>query len=170
MIVKVLGAILVVLGCGSVGFMKVAAHKREETALRQLINALDFMEWELQYRQTPLPQLCRSAGENIEGGVQSVLCELSEELEQQIAPDAQTCMEVALLKFPELPKLLKENFRQLGCSLGRFDLSGQIQGIEAVRDRTQQNLKQHCQNKDARLRCYQALGLCAGSALVVLFL
>lgn len=170
MTVKVIGGICVILGCGSVGFMKAAAHKRTESLLRRLISGLDFMQWELEYRRTPLPQLCSGAAEHCPGMVGKVFAALSEELSSQLAPDAQTCMNAALTKFPELPPSLRASFRQLGQSLGRFDLPGQLQGIEAIRQMTHREVEQLCKNKEARLRCYQALGLCAGAALVVLFL
>ena len=59
---------------------------------------------------------------------------------------------------------------QLGDSLGRFDLSGQIQGLASVQKRAEFELEQLRRNQDVRLRSYQTLGLCAGAALVVLFL
>lgn len=170
MTVKALGAIFVFLGCSSVGFLLVASHKKEEAGLRQLLLALDFMECELHYKLLPLPQLCRSTSEHSCGGVQKAMAALVRELEAQVAPDAQSCMEMVLLQLPELPRLLQKNLRQLGHSLGRFDIDGQLQGIDTVRNMAQQDLTALCHNKEARLRCYQALGLCAGSALVVLFL
>ena len=62
MSIKWIGAILVIVGCGGVGFSMAAAYRRQETALRELMGTLDFMSWELQFRLTPLPELCRRAG------------------------------------------------------------------------------------------------------------
>ena len=167
MTTKLLGAILVFLGCSGVGFMMVALHRREEGVLRQMITALEFMECELQYRLTPLPQLCRKTADNSDGYIQKVMLALADELEHQIAPDVSTCMHAALQRTPKLPQLLRENFIQLGELLGHFDLPGQMRGIEMVRCLVGQDLDSLCENKDARLRCYQTLGLCAGSALVI---
>ena len=50
-----IGAVLVIAGCGGFGFSIAAGYKREESTLRQLIQALNTMEWELSYRLTPLP-------------------------------------------------------------------------------------------------------------------
>ena len=57
MILKVIGVILVIAGCGGVGFRIAANHRLEEKTLRQLIGILDYMECELQYRLTPLDLL-----------------------------------------------------------------------------------------------------------------
>ena len=58
----------------------------------------------------------------------------------------------------------------LGASLGRFDLQGQLQGIESVRAQCRKDLAELEDNRDQRLRSYQTLGLCAGCALAILFL
>jgi hypothetical protein len=60
--------------------------------------------------------------------------------------------------------------RELGQSLGRFDLNGQLLGIAAVRNTCRSKLQQFEKNKEVRLRSYQTLGLCAGAALAILFI
>ncbi len=170
MSIKLIGAGLIIAGCGSVGFSMASAHRREETALRQLSSALDFMECELQYRLTPLPELCRNAAADCSGCIKDVLLCLASELENQIAPDASACMNAAIAKTAKLPRRVQKNFMELGVSLGRFDLQGQLQGLENARQLCRRDLEELSQNRDVRLRSYQTLGLCAGSALAVLFL
>lgn len=169
MMYKVLGAALVFGGCGGFGFAMAAACRREEGDLRQLIRALEYMSCELSYRQTPLPQLCRSAASIATGTVAHILTELSRQLEGQLAPDAQVCMHEALEKTrpgPVLGRLLSE----LGATLGRFDLPGQLRGLDGSLRAAELALREHRQGKGSRLRSYQTLGLCAGAALAILFL
>lgn len=166
---KWIGAVLVILGCGGIGFQMAASHKMEEQTLRRLINALDFMECELQYRLTPLPDLCRSAGRENNGPVREVLLSLADELEAQAAPDVESCMIAALSK-SEIGVRAREMLTVLGCSLGRFDLPGQLKGLEAVRTACRRELEELTSNRDVRLRSYQTLGLCAGAALAILFI
>lgn len=164
-----IGAVLVIAGCGMVGFSMAAAHRKEENALRQLIGALDYMECELQYRLTPLPELCRQAGAESQGCVGHVLTNLSQELECQISPDVESCMNAALLPCGELPKRSRQAFQIMGASLGRFDMEGQIKGLEAVRSFCRRELEGLSTNREERLRSYQTLGICAGAALAILF-
>ena len=166
---KLFGALLVICGCGGMGFSIAAASKREEAALRQLIGALDFMECELQYHLTPLPELCRQAGRETKGTIQQILTVLAHELECQISPDVESCMRAALAICPEIPKRVRQAFEIMGSSLGRFDMEGQIKGLEAVRGFCRRELEGLSQNRDSRLRSYQTLGLCAGAALAILF-
>ncbi len=169
MSIKWIGALCVIAGCGGFGFSLAAAHLREERALRQLISALDLMACELQYRLTPLPDLCRLAGEDAKGCVQTVLFALSNELEAQISPDVATCMCAALNTSGDIPPCTREQLLLLGRSLGRFDLPGQLKGLDAVRSTCRSKLESLTVNKEPRLRSYQTLGLCAGAALAILF-
>lgn len=167
---KLIGAALIIAGCGGVGFSMAAAHRREEKALRQLIRALDYMGCELQYRLTPLPELCRYAASESGGAVSQVLVQLASELEAQVAPDAGSCMNAVLSKTSGLPPRTRKNFQLLGVSLGQFDLQGQLTGLETARKQCRRELDELSKNRDVRLRSYQTLGLCAGSALAILFL
>ena len=168
--VKLIGAVLIIAACGGVGFSMAASHRREESALRQLVAALDYMGCELQYHLLPLPELCRRAAGACTGPVRSVLESLAAELDSQIAPDAAACMTAALAKTPKLPHRLRKNLAELGTSLGRFDLPGQLKGLEAARISCRRDLEELSRDRDVRLRSYQTLGLCAGCALAILFL
>lgn len=170
MSLKLLGAVCIICACGGMGFSMAAAHRREETALRQLIQVLDHMGCELQYRLTSLPELCRSASQDVGGCVGQVLKNLTLELEAQIAPDAATCMRAAVEKVGKLPPSVRKNLLTLGISLGRYDLPGQMKGIDSVRIQCRTDLEALTANREVRLRSYQTLGLCAGCALAILFL
>ncbi len=170
MSIKIIGAVLIVLGCGLFGFLYAAAHRRETRYLRQYISALEFMEWELQYRLTPLPELCNITSGLCDGCLRKLFMALSNELEAQMDPDAAQCVRKVLEKTADLPKLTKIAFAQLGPILGRFDLDGQCKGLVSLRSDATQLLKKHSENQDVRIRSYQTLGICAGAAMVILFI
>ncbi len=169
MILKLIGAVLVLAGCGGIGFRIAANHRFEEKNLRQLIGILDYMECELQYRLTPLPELCRQASKEFSGMLGEVFWELSVEMEAQISPDLATCMSAAVEKAAKLSPLAREQLLLLGKSVGRFDMEGQLKGLEAVRHECRRQIEALSVNRDSRLRSYQTLGLCAGAALAILF-
>ena len=64
---------------------------------------------------------------------------------------------------------VRELLNQFGQTLGCFDLKGQLLGIEEVRSQCAAALDQLALGREDRLRSYQTLGLCAGAALVILF-
>ena len=170
MSVKMIGAIIIIVACGSVGFSMAAAHRQEENTLRQLLNALEIMSCELQQRLLPLPHLCQIAGNTCRGDIARLFHKLSDELERQIAPDATVCVDIALAAFPKLPPITREVFTQLGISLGQYNMEGQLNGLQIAKKQCQNALDSLNQNRDNRLRSYQTLGLCAGAALAILLL
>lgn len=167
---KLLGAVLVVLGCGSAGFACAAAHRYQVQSLQQLIRAIEYMDCDLQYQMTPLPDLCNGASTMCTGCVKAVFQDLGTELGKQAVPNATACMHTVILNHPNLQERMVRILLQLGDTLGRFDLRGQVQGLESVKKQAEFQLEQLRANQDVRLRNYQTLGLCAGAALVVLFL
>lgn len=166
---KWVGAILVIAGCGGGGFSIASSYKREEKYLKQMVSVLQYMESELQYRLTPLPELCRRAGEEAGGILREILFALAKELGLQVSPDAYSCMMAAMRKSRDIPKSLRRVLLQLGHTLGRFDLNGQLCGLQAVRTQCEIELKKYEKDRDIRLRSYQTLGICAGVALAILF-
>ena len=170
MTLKWIGAALIICCCGGFGFRMAAGFRREESALQALERALLLMHNELQYRLTPLPLLCKIASEQCDGTLRKVLCSFSEELETQVAPDVSHCMAAALNRYPQLPSVTKELLRQFGNTAGQFDLQGQISGIEHLQNLCKYNIQQLSVNRETRLRNYETLGLCAGAALVILFI
>ena len=170
MIVKILGSALVVAGCGGFGFKIAASRRKEEKMLRNLISALDFMECELQYRMSALPDLCRSTAAECSGQLQVVFRNFSTELEDQISPDVSSCMRAVLAKHAHLPSCTYEALCMLGESLGRFDMIGQLKGLEAVRAECRRKLNILSTGSDVVVRSYQTLGLCAGAAVVILLI
>lgn len=168
MIWKWIGAMLVIAGCGAVGFSVASNHRKTEAGLRHLKEALAYMESELSYRLTPLPDLCRLAGSEMKGMIGRAFLQFAGELDSQISPNVSACVNGMLCRI-ELPGAVQEGFRQLGTSMGRFDLEGQLKGLELVQEYCDRELEKMSQNRDERLRSYQTLGLCAGAALAILF-
>ena len=169
MSIKWIGAILVIIGCGGMGFSMAAGYRREERMLRTLIRGLDYMTCELQFRLPPLPQLSRQAGQECGGMVGQAMTALGEALDSQICPDVESCMCAALAQVDRLPPSVMEALKLLGKSLGRFDLDGQLQGLEQVRAHCRRVLSELEKGRDQRVRGYQTLGVCTGAALAILF-
>ena len=166
---KFIGAMLIVAGCGGYGFMTAFYWKREELALRQLVGNLEFMECELQYRLTPLPELCgQTAGER--SSLTSEFWKLLEvELGQRSEVDAACCVQSVLNRCTKLPEHTRLALKMLGQTLGRFDLDGQLQGLKSLKDHCYAQLEFMGHDREIRLRSYQTLGICTGIALAIIF-
>lgn len=167
---KWIGAILIIASCSGCGFSVAAGKRREEILLYQLMEVLQIIESDLQYRLTPLPELCRMAAGETKGILRSVFWNLNRELHCQKFPDAGSCMYAAIQCSGEIPARVRRLLVQLGHTLGKFDLQGQIQGIQSVRKRCEESIVYIRKNRDERLRSYQTLGICAGAALAIILI
>ena len=165
-----IGSALIILGCGGVGFLMAYQEKRELYCLRQLMRALEYMDAELSYHLTALPELFRSAAALVGDPVRCLLLKMAVELDRQILPNATYCMEAAIAQVPELPKHTVQACQELGSALGCFDLEGQRKGIASVMTFCHRACEELEKNRPQRLRSYQTLGLCAGAALVILLI
>ncbi len=168
--IRIIGAIFIMVSCGGFGFLMAANHKKETRTLRNLVNALEFMECELSYRLTPLPELCRSTAAGTTGVLKEVFNHLAEELENQITPNAEECMIAAIKRVRDVPLLTKHILDSFAGTLGCFDVDGQVKCIRNVRNEAHDALQRCCADQNTRLRNYQTLGLCAGAAIVILII
>lgn len=168
MISKILGALLILTGCGGFGMMVCFSYKREEEMLRQMIHAMDFIQCELQFRMTPLPELCEQAGKSCKGRISPFWMHLSDELRKQEAADVSGCVEAAKKSSGTFPPRVDKAIEILSLSLGQFDAPGQLQALESARSHCRGELESMGFNRDNRLRSYQTLGICTGVALVIL--
>lgn len=168
--IKWMGAIMVISVCGGWGIAMSSAYRRQERLLRKLLRVLQMMRWEIRYRLTDLPSLCKLAAKDCGGILRDVLLDLSRELTWNSTPDASGCMVSVLSRYAALPSPVKRILRHLGKIMGRYDLEGQLEGMECVISECRRELKELLQGRDVRLKSYKTLGFCAGAALVILFI
>ena len=168
MYIRIIGAFFIIGGSGGVGITMAIQYMRSYKALKQLISALETMICEVRYRLSPLSVMCREAARCVDGGIRKLFLTFSQELEDQISPDAYQCMCSSIQKTEQLPSVVVNHLKRLGKSLGQFDLEGQIRMMESVREDCLKDLLNMDENKKYRIRSYQTLSLCAGAALAVL--
>ncbi len=170
MMLKVLGVALTVVSCGIVGFQIASTYLNEISQFKQLIRALEFMENELLYRRTPLPDLCRRVSGDATGKITHIFDKLASILDTQVSSNVEQCMHIALSETEGLSKEFTSVMKQLGNNLGKYDIEGQINGIRSVKDECGSVLKSLENNQSERVRSIKTLGLCAGAAVAILLI
>lgn len=166
---KLIGSICVIVACGGAGFMMAIQYISQIRVFADMIIILNYMESEIQYRCTPLPLLCRQAAVQVNGKLRFVFECLADELEAQIAPNAELCMISVLDKLGITDVSIRTTLLGLSCNLGKFDIEGQLRALESARNICSENLKQLQKGREQRIRSYQTLGLCTGAAIAILF-
>lgn len=170
MILKLMGGILILLSCSGLGFQIAGSYYAERQLLQQWISALDFIQCELQYRMTSLPEICRQAGENGSGKIRTFFFCLAQELDQQLLPDVRGCMDAAINRVSDLPQSVLTSMEELGNTLGRFDTDGQVHQLESARQNSRKRLDVLEKDCQERMRAYQTLGICCGAAIAILLI
>lgn len=170
MILKIIGSICIILSCGGFGYYLAWQHLKEEKCLREMIYVLEYMECELRYRLTALPTLLYNCSNETNGVIAVVLRSLACELEKQVSPDVDSCMSAVVACIKDIPVLTKRTLLVLGKQLGRFDLTGQVQCLDGVKQTCHRYMEVLSNERQTRLRRYKTLGLCAGAGLVILFI
>lgn len=168
--IKLIGGVLIIASCGCLGFYIAGSYHLERQLLEQWIAALDFMQCELQYRMTPLPEICRQAASNGKGKIRMLFACLADELDRQLLPDVHGCVEIALKTISDVPKSLCDAVKELGNTLGRFDTDGQVRQLEAARQSSRKRLEKLEKGAQERIRAYQTLGICGGAAIAILLI
>ena len=166
---KWIGAALIIAGSSGFGFSLASSHRKTEKQLRQFLQILEEMECLLQYKLISLPELCRNVVRRINGPLRNLFLQFAKELEHQVAPDAPSCMAAALAQCKNINGNLRYLCSELGYSLGVYDLAGQLKGLDSARKNCERVLKNLECNRELRIRSYKTLGICAGVAIVLLF-
>lgn len=170
MIIKIIGALFVIVACGSVGFYMAAEHRRTEKTLKQLLSAIDYIGNELQYRMSTLPDIFRQVATLYQGVIGKFFKLLTIEMEKQVLPNMICCVDAVIPQITDMPKPVKECLVLLGRSLGQFDVDGQLKDLSNVREECSTRLMKFTDNQEVRLRSYQTLALCAGAAVAILLM
>lgn len=169
MMIKWVGALLIVAGCGYFGFYMGWCLNRDTALLRELAAFIDCLGNELSFRMSALPDALRATAQVHSSKLSPVFVALAEQLEQQISPNVQSCMECVLGQ-QRLPQNTMAQLHALGGLLGSYDLQGQQNGLNMAKENCMQMLSQLEHDRAQRVRSYQTLGLCAGAALAILFI
>lgn len=170
MIIRLIGSGMILFGCASFGVLISQKAKNEISALRNFVIALEYMECELQYRVTPLPDLCRQTGAMTKGSVSKLFYQLSRELESQISPNVSICMASAVNSIKEITPQIAFLSEELGDRLGIFDLDGQVRVLQSIRHEAQSALEKCEKGHEVRSRSCKTIAVCAGAAIVILLI
>ena len=167
---KLIGCLLIMLGCAGCGFYGAYAYKTEIALLHSLQLALRSMTAQLKYKLMPLPVLLKEAAEATKGRITDIFNVLSAELDLQASPDVKTCMSVVLSRNSALPPSVTEHLMNLSNSLGKLDLNGQLEGLEYIIERIEHTLSQLEKEKTSRIQLARTIGLCCGIGIAIILL
>lgn len=170
MIIKFLGAIMILCGCGLLGIMSASSYRKEVNTLDSFISLINLIECELQYKSNKLQDIFEDLAGTVKSPVSNFCRILSAELDSQVQPCVPDCIYAALSKCRNIPKSTEKFIVDMGQTLGRFDLKGQLTELSAVRTEAESVLSKLKSEQDSKTRNIKTLAICAGAAIVILFI
>lgn len=168
---KLLGVLCLLGGATAVGFGAEGQLNRRVKSLRSLRDGLAWMERELSFRLTPLPDLLQQLAEKKQIAsrffqrCRESLPELGKYSMGELWSRALAAEEDLLLQPEELAVLLT-----LGDVLGRYDSQGQQEALQVAVNELSQRLTIAEEEKNRLGKLYRVLGISAGALSVIVLL
>lgn len=169
--IRMLGAVLLIAGCGGLGLGAVGRLDGRVRDLRELAAGLELMRRELGWRLTPLPKALGTAEAGTQGRAaqffrfcaQRAVCLSGMPFQQLWREGLERCP----LCLDREDRALLE---QLGPVLGRYDGDSQCQAVEKVLAGLVRQQAQAEENRRRLGRVYGVLGVTAGLFLAILLI
>lgn len=168
---KLLGAVLIVLAGTLAGFKRAAQYAERPRNIRGLIAALQRLETEIQYGYTPLPEALRRIGTQSKEPLKAFFLTAAEEMcpphnlsaEEAVRGSMEAHWNTASFKAGE-----KEIVRQLSCTLGTSDRPNQSTHIALALQQLKQEETAAREDQGKYEKVSQSLGLLLGALIVIL--
>ena len=171
--VKLIGAILVLVSAYAIGSLLALQVKEQEKWLKDIKNALFLLQGELEYRQVPLPEALMVIGKRHGGRLASFFQKLSEELSKKEGVSLQEIWQqlaVQALKDSPLSKQQKEEFAELGLYFTETDRETRKNSMEFYLNRLEEDIVNIRETGGEKAYLCRTLGMLGGIFLLILVL
>lgn len=169
--VRLLGAVLVVVSCGIWGLSVAWSYRLRPRELRAFISGLKLLETEIAYACTPLPQALEKIGGQLEGAVKMLFLQLARRLRDEPGLPATYAWEQGLNGLKEKSALLPQDLeilRALGQGLGLSGREDQVKNLELAREHLKRQLALAEEAAERQGRMWRTLGFLLGITLALL--
>lgn len=167
---RLLGTVLVSVGCAWLGFRSAAALRRQGRALRDMVDGLALLEQELELDGPPLPQLMERLIPRSRGAARALFQDCLRALDRLEEESFSRSWRRLVGSCDELGPEGRRCLLPLGDTLGRCDCREQRHTVRALRQRLMGLAAQAEEEYRRQGKVYQVLGLSGGAFLVIILL
>ena len=169
--IKIIGCMLVIIGCGAMGFLEAEKMKKRLMEMQYIRRYVLFMKGEIRYGNKTLPetllqlekrangvwkQFFKKTGEKLWDTSNGTLaCIWKEEVEHSLS--------ASLLRAEE-----KKEWKELGENLGYLDQEMQINLLEIYEEHIGESIEQEKERMSTQTKLCQVLGVMSGIFLVII--
>ena len=168
---KAIGAVLVMAGTMGLGWRGVERLGERVEVLRGLQGSVAYLEEELAFRFTPIPQLLEQLNQNRKGAVGSFFGNVHGKMEERDeATLRQSWRQSVEETFPMLRDEEKKTVAELGEVLGQYDAQTQVQALKLAGERLAGFYLAAREERGSLGKVYLALGVAGGLATVLVLI
>ncbi|WP_408954660.1 stage III sporulation protein SpoIIIAB [Natroniella sp. ANB-PHB2] len=166
---KLIGASLIIIGSGAIGFVVAKQFVLRVKELQELQTALQMLETEISYGLTPLPQAFAKISKSLSTSVAGLFLVAQEELET--GSTAQQAWQQAIKKIFSETALLesdKDVLVSLGHNLGQSASQDQQKHLSLAQHKLTNLHQQAVEEKEQKVKLWRYLGVLLGLFIVIL--
>lgn len=167
---RVIGAALVMAGAVGLGWREVERLGERVEVLRGLQGAVAYLEEELAFRFTPLPQLFEQLSQNRKGAVSVFFGSVEKKMEQGNGPLRQSWRRAVEETLPMLKEEEQKTVAELGEVLGQYDAQTQVQTLRLTGERLARSYMTAQEERGRLGKVYLALGVAGGLVTVLVLI
>lgn len=171
--IRLAGAVLLAVSCAGLGILESLRLKKRIEHLRVLIRLASFLEGEISFARTTLPEALRSVGGRLSPPFSGFLMELARQMETSPGRSFGELLRQSVLtnlKGTELCREDLEEFCGAAVDLGYLDGKMQVHILEAYRKEQERKVLRLMEELPAKQKLFQSLGILGGIFLVILLL
>ena len=166
---KLLGAILVVVGTGAGGVLMAHAYQERIRHLEQLIRGLNLLAVEIGYGMTPLEGAFRRVAKTMESGMVTFFSSVASRLQENRSASA--AWRTAVNEFRPQMALVDRDWlvvEELAEMLGTTDQDHQVKAVRSVVERLQERVEEAQTKAKTNDRIFRYSGFAVGMILVLI--
>lgn len=170
---KLLGLMMIFVGCAFVGFLMDAKNKKRLKELEALVQSFEQLKGDIDYRLTPLPEACIHIAGSSGQGVGHIFRNFGMSLDERKCTDTGGLWREAIEKEKHRYSLQQEDYEVLygfGRQSGYMDKEMQKKQIEFVLIRLRELVAYAQANKEKSSKLYTGMGILIGACLCILLI
>lgn len=173
MIIKVLGAILVLCSSTAIGFYFSSILKSRLEDLKEIKKYFLILKGDIRYGKTPLPEAIKELAERSEGNFHLFFLNLEERMSRLDGEPFQLIWEQGITKDLKNTSLTKEDkmcLTRMGNNLGYLDQDMQLNTIDLYVSQLELTIKELYTGIGEKTRLYKTMGIMAGLFLTIIMI
>lgn len=171
MVIKTAGALLLLIGTTAFGVYKGCLYNNRLDNLYEVKKAFLYIQGEIRYMNTPIPETLESAARQINGCCRQFFSRVAKELNEGKGVELKQVWETNISREIHgelLEREAVEALREMGGQLGCLDMQAQEKAIDYFLKKWDDLIEKRRKEKAEKLKLYYVCGIMGGLLMVII--